>query len=285
MNFRELFFADDDRLRVIWRMLIFICLILLAVSPLILFHNSTLQFFGATTVLIVGLYLNARYLDKRPFSMYGLLFTKRALGYLVVGMVFGGLTVSSMLALGHFTGMLSISKLPTHPDLALLLLFGLKMVFVAIIEESLYRGYFFTNLYGALQSNMYSNRMALISAVGVSSLLFGLAHFSNDNASVISIAFLTINGMVWCIPFIMTKSLGLSIGLHASWNFFQTFYGFTMSGNKSVNSIFDIKNVGDKIWTGGDYGPEAGLFGLLGFMTMLLLILVYLRIAAKRIDS
>lgn len=55
-----------------------------------------------------------------------------------------------------------------------------------------------------------------------------------------------------------------------------------MSGNKPTNSIFDIKNVGDRIWTGGDSGPEAGLIGLVGYVTMLLLTLVYLKMATKR---
>lgn len=263
-------------------MVIFICLLLTAASPLILIKNSTLQFLGATIILISGLYLNAKYLDKRPFSDYGLKFTRISFRYCMVGILIGAVSVCFILVVGNLTGTLSISRYPNNPDLIHLLLFVLKMIFVAIIEESLYRGYFFTNLYETFQSNTNFNNLALFGAVGISSILFGLAHFGNDNASIFSIGFLIINGIVWCIPFVITKNLGLSIGLHASWNFSQSFLGFTMSGNKAVNSLFDIKNIGSEILTGGEYGPEAGIFGLIGFMTMFLLTLIYLKGITKR---
>jgi hypothetical protein len=54
-----------------------------------------------------------------------------------------------------------------------------------------------------------------------------------------------------------------------------------MSGNKASDSLLMIKNIGHPIWTGGDYGPEAGLLGLLGFLSMLLLSLVYLRVRSN----
>lgn len=60
-----------------------------------------------------------------PFSTFGLMFTKLACGYLVVGMLLGSIAVILMLALGHFTGTLSISRLPAYPGLASKLLFGI----------------------------------------------------------------------------------------------------------------------------------------------------------------
>ncbi|GAA4273982.1 hypothetical protein GCM10022258_32760 [Aquimarina gracilis] len=94
---------------------------------------------------------------------------------------------------------------------------------------------------------------------------------------------LTINGIVWCIPFVITKNLGLSTGLHAAWNFSQTLFGFTMSGNKSINSLLSIENIGSDLFTGGDYGPESGLLGLIGFVIMLLISLTYLKIKKHKI--
>ncbi|MEZ4945421.1 MAG: CPBP family intramembrane glutamic endopeptidase [Cyclobacteriaceae bacterium] len=282
MSLEKLFYSSDNRLQLLWRIIIFISLLLLAIAPLLLINNSTLQFLGATVILIISLYLNARYIDKRAFSEYGLKCTNKTFLYSVVGILIGAISVGLLLGVGYFTGTLAISKHIGTPDGQLLLLFGLKMFFVAIIEESLYRGYLFTNFYETFQSKGNSNnRFAFIAAVGVSSTLFGLAHFSTNNASVISIGFLIINGIVWCIPFIITNNLGLSIGMHFSWNFFQSFFGFTMSGNKASDSLLIIKNIGHPIWTGGDYGPEAGLLGLLGFLSMLLLSLVYLRVRSN----
>jgi len=252
-------------------------LLLLSLTPLLLINNSTLQFFGAAVVLITGLYLNAKYLDKRKFSEYGLKLQQPTFVYLVVGILIGVLTVALLLGIGKLTGTLSIAKFSSSPRLASALLFGLKMLLVAIIEETFYRGYIFTNFYESLRSTRISNHASLIIAVGLSSALFGLAHFGNDSASIRSVSFLTINGVVWCIPFILTSNLGLSIGLHASWNFTQSLVGFTMSGNKAEHSFFTIENVGSVMWTGGEYGPEAGLLGLIGFLIMLSLSLVYIR--------
>ena len=98
---------------------------------------------------------------------------------------------------------------------------------------------------------------------------------------MLSIILLTINGMVWGIPFIMTKNLGLSIGQHMAWNFTQTQLGFTMSGNKALSSFYSIENNGSDLLTGGEYGPEAGILGLTGFFMMLLLPLIYLRLFKK----
>ena len=278
MTLRKIFFAHDHRFRIIWRLLIFISLLAITTSPLILIKNAVLQFLGATLVLISGLYLNARYLDKRPLSIYGIRFKGISLNFFMVGILIGSFSVCFILVLGILGGTLSISESQTNPDLKVLLLFGLKMIMVAIIEETLYRGYFFTNLYAGFQSKTGIHNLALVGAIVISSIIFGLAHFSNHNASVVSMSFLTVNGIVWCIPFILTNNLGLSIGLHASWNFCQSLLGFTMSGNKAENSIFNIHNTGDQIWTGGDSGPEAGLLGLGGYMLMLLLTLAYLKI-------
>ena len=266
---------NEKKISVFGRMIIFISLLLVAISPLTLLNNKTTQFLCATIILILALFLNAKYLDKRPFSAYGLTLTKNNIGDSLIGILIGAVAVCLTLVVGTKTGKLLVSIAPNNLNLHLLLLFGLKMLFVAIIEESIYRGYFFTNLHEYFRSNTKTKHSSLYLAVLASSALFGLAHLGNNNASVISISFLVVNGIVWCIPFVLTRNLGLSIGMHFSWNFFQTFFGFTMSGNKATNSLLLIKNNGSEIWNGGEYGPEAGLLGIVGIITMLLLTVTY----------
>ncbi|MEM6845050.1 MAG: CPBP family intramembrane glutamic endopeptidase [Bacteroidota bacterium] len=202
--------------------------------------------------------------------------------YLVVGSLIGAFTVVSLLVMGELFGMLAVSGVTVNPDLSIVFLFSLKMFLVAIVEEVFFRGYLFTNLNQGFQLGKFSNNTALALAVVLSSVFFGLAHFNNANASLLSIGFLTINGIVWCIPFIITKNLGLSIGLHAFWNFTQSQLGFTMSGNKANHSSVNIDNIGSDFWTGGEYGPEAGLLGVVGSTMMLLLTLFYLKINHKK---
>ena len=278
MDIRMLFYNDVGRIKAVWRILIFVFLLSVSISPLLLIDNSYLQFVGASFILILGLYLNSKYLDKRDFQDYGLVLKKQTFTYLVIGILIGMLSVVSMLLIGKTTGIISVSEIISVPEPTFLIAFAFKMLLVAILEETFFRGYLITNLYDGFKSKKTSKKQALLISLVISSLLFGLAHFNNNNASILSIILLTINGMIWGIPFIMTKNLGLSIGQHTAWNFTQTQLGFTMSGNKALSSFYSIENNGAGLLTGGEYGPEAGILGLIGFVMMLLLSLIYLRL-------
>jgi membrane protease YdiL (CAAX protease family) len=278
MDFQMLFYNNSGRIRAFWRILIFISLLSFSIAPLILIGNSYLQFIGATLILIFGLYLNAKYLDKRNINEYGLVFKKETLVHLVFGILIAIISVALMLLIGKITGILLVSEFLSMPEPMQVITFAFKMLLVAILEETFFRGYLFTNLYDGFKSKRLSKKKALLISLMLSSLFFGLAHFSNNDASILSIVLLTINGMVWCIPFIMTENLGLSIGLHMAWNFTQTQLGFTMSGNKAVNSFYEIENKGADLLTGGEYGPEAGILGLFGFVVMFLVSLAYLKL-------
>lgn len=273
-----LVYNNVGRIKAVWRILLFIFLLSISISPLILIENSYLQFVGALFILILGLYLNSKYLDKRDFQEYGLVFKKQTFTHLVIGILIGMLSVVSMLLIGKTTGIISVSEIISVPEPTLLIAFAFKMILVAILEETFFRGYLITNLYDGFKSKKTSKKQALLISLVISSLLFGLAHFNNNNASILSIILLTINGMIWGIPFIMTKNLGLSIGLHTAWNFTQTQLGFTMSGNKALSSFYSIENNGSDLLTGGEYGPEAGILGLIGLVFMLLISLIYLKL-------
>ena len=276
MNIHNIFYNNLKQIKPIWRILIFISLLFLAVLPLFLIDNKILQFFGATVILIFGLYANSKYLDKREFSEYGLLFTKQSLLHLLIGLIIGSCAVISMIIIGKLSKTISVSTFNESISILSLLLFLLKMFLVAIIEETFFRGYLYTNFKDVFKSKKLSKKQTVLFALALSSILFGLAHFNNNDATVLSVTLLTVNGLVWCIPFILTKNLGLSIGMHIAWNFTQTQLGFTMSGNKASHSFYSIENVGADLLTGGAYGPESGLLGLLGFGVMLLLSQMYL---------
>ena len=268
-------------LKAVWRILIFITLFSLSISPLVLIDNSYLQFAGAWLILIFGMYLNSKYLDKRDFQDYGLVFKKETFIHLIMGIWIGGFSVVLILLIGKETGIQSISRVFPITGNSILVPFAFKMLLVAILEESFFRGYLIPCIHDVFKSDKKSKGKAVFIALTISSLLFGLAHFDNDDASLLSISLLTINGMVWGIPFIMTKNLGLPIGLHAAWNFAQTQLGFTMSGNKATRPFYRIENSGVDLLTGGRYGPEDGVLGLIGFLLMLLLSLIYLRLRKR----
>lgn len=284
MNLKKIFISKS-RLRLFWRIVVFFGALLLLISPLFLIHSSLLQFLGACIVLVLLLYFNSRIIDKIPFIEYGLILTKYTVIYFLAGIIIASISVIIMLFFGAYIGALKFNTVATTLKVHSVMSFAFKMILVAFIEEAVFRGYLYTNIQNSLQSLFNHPYWSMALALFFSSILFSLAHFNTNHFSTITFIGLLINGIVWCVPFILTKNLGLSIGMHASWNFVQHLLGFTMSGNEPVYSIYNINNIGPKIITGGPYGPEAGLLGLLGYLLMLHLSIMFVFFLKKILNQ
>lgn len=128
--------------------------------------------------------------------------------------------------------------------LALLLLFG------AVGEEMLFRGYGFQVLLASLGS------YATIVPVSV---LFGFAHATNQNASWLGL----FNTMLWGVllgwAFLRSGDLWLPIGLHYGWNLVLPLGGVNLSGFRMGVTGYKMHWYAGVLWSGGDYGPEASL--------------------------
>jgi hypothetical protein len=59
--------------------------------------------------------------------------------------------------------------------------------------------------------------------------------------------------------YVRTRQLWLPIGLHLGWNFCEgVVFGFPVSG-LDIYALTRIEVTGPELWTGGAFGPEAGL--------------------------
>lgn len=141
----------------------------------------------------------------------------------------------------------------------------LLFTIVAVVEETLMRGYILKNL--MLSFNKYT---ALI----VSSLLFSLMHGFNPNVDLFSLFSLFSAGILLGLSYIYTKNLWFPIALHLSWNLFQTLLGFNVSGQDTY-SLIEFKIHENNLINGGAFGFEGSYLSVIAEIITITCIGIY----------
>jgi len=67
-------------------------------------------------------------------------------------------------------------------------------------------------------------------ALVVSAILFSIMHGQNPAFDYLAFINLFLAGVMLGLPYIFNKNLWFPIALHFSWNFFQSLFGFKVSG-------------------------------------------------------
>ena len=227
---------------------------------------TTTQSFIITIATLLGtltvLYLFMRFVEKRKFKELGLKIKDRGFD-LLAGIIIGLIVMATGFFLLIVLNEINVQNF--NLDLEQVLLSIGVFTAVSISEELLCRGYIQRNL-------MYSfnNYIALI----ISSLLFALAHSFNPNLSWIALAGLFGAGILLGLSYIYTKNLWFPISLHFSWNLFQAYFGFNVSGQEFY-SIVEFNIAEENILNGGKFGFEASIFSLIPQIALILLIFRY----------
>lgn len=285
---RIFFSPEEPRLRAGWRLLIqtFLYLVLQIVLFIVfsLFgpldqstHSIPLQIlnFIATTVSV---YVARRWLDRRSFTSLGLRLDRHTLTDILIGIGISFLQMGFIYLLMLGLGWLTFEGFawqfdPVNLVIGNTLFFLMIFVFVGWNEELLSRGYHLQTIASGIN---------LFWGVIISSAVFGLLHLANPNATWISAAGIFFAGVFLAYGYLRTRQLWLPIGLHIGWNFFEGVgFGFPVSGLEDIYKLIRIRVHGPELWTGGAFGPEAGLIVLPALLLGVLLIHLY---TMKRTD-
>jgi len=256
-------------------------------EPMVLMNNPWLSSFitsGATLIgVFLATYLCGRWIDRRKFTSFGLRLSKAWWKDFSFGFVLGAFLMGLVFLFGWVTGNIRvIGFFRAFSGNGNFLTGFLQAVFfflcVGFYEELLSRGYHLVNLAEGFKGNILGRHGAVILSIVVSSLVFGLLHGNNPNASWISTINIILAGMFLGLGMILTGSLAIPIGLHVAWNLFQgNVFGFPVSGTRTGATVIATEIVGPEWLTGGLFGPEGGVLGLMAMAVGSVLILLWAR--------
>ncbi len=182
------------------------------------------------------------------------------------GMALGAILFLAVLGLLAAAGMYRVTG---TGDWAVLLKSASEMVFVAMVEEILFRGVLFR-----LPERSLGSWTALV----VSGVIFALAHIPNDNVTLIAVANTAVAGLLFAAAYLATRRLWLPIGMHFAWNFVSDgLFSLPTSGHPA-RGLLQGQLTGPEWLTGGAYGLEASA---LTFVVMSIATVLLLRRAAR----
>ena len=170
-------------------------------------------------VLLIGVFLwmAARWLDHRPIVDYGFHLSRAWWLDLGFGLALGVFLMAGVYAPAWSIGWVKVTgsllSPPGQPFIAAIVADVVVLVGIACWEEAVFRGYVIKNLAEGLYSKTIGARWATVIAILIPSVLFGLAHASNANATLLSIVNTMIFGVVFGVAYAWTGELALPIGL------------------------------------------------------------------------
>jgi membrane protease YdiL (CAAX protease family) len=233
--------------------------------------------------------LAGRFLDRRRFADFGFHFSKDWWIDFGFGLALGAFSLALIFAIERAAGWITITgAFATHDPstpfpLAILAPLAL-FVMVGIEEELLCRGYQLTNIAEGMNWKRIGPRWAIVAATIGSSMIFGTLHALNPNATLVSTLYLMVAGVALAFGYTLTGELAIPIGYHITWNFFEgNVFGFPVSGMDFRSATFiAIEQGGPPLWTGGPFGPEAGLLCLAVEVLGMALIVLWVRLRYQR---
>jgi membrane protease YdiL (CAAX protease family) len=212
-------------------------------------------------------------LEERSFGDYGLPL-QGAFGKLFwQGALFGLAEISVVIGAIAALGTYHFGSLAIHGTelLRWAAFWGAFFVLVGLYEEFAFRGYVQFTLAQAIR---------FWPAAVLLSVAFGLVHSTNPGENKLGLAGVMVTGLLWCFTLRRTGNLWFAVGMHASFDFGETFlYSVPDSGMVFPGHLSNATLAGPKWLTGGSAGPEASVCD---FIVLLLFFYVFHRLYPAR---
>lgn len=260
-------FSNAEGLRAGWRLLLYMAIMagfFLGLKMLLTqFYRPTAGKFSFESLLfsemigfisVFGAAVAMSFLEHRPVGCYGLP-VQQAFGKLFwQGFLLGFAEISAVIGLIYVFGGYSFGPLALHGTQIIHwgVLWLLCLTFVGLFEEFLFRGYSLFTL---------SSGIGFWPAAILLSLLFAGVHLQNSGEGRVGVAGVFVVGMLWCFSVRRTGNLWLAVGMHAAFDFGETFfYSVPDSGMVLPGHLSNATLHGPAWLTGGSVGPEASVF-------------------------
>jgi membrane protease YdiL (CAAX protease family) len=194
---------------------------------------------------------------KSPAAMG--LAPKGALADFLTGGFVGGVIFAAAVAAALFGGWATF-----NPDFATFSMSALAastfgMTLAAAGEEVMMRGYILQEL---------MRKFSTGASIVVSSLIFTALHGAalvQSDMALIGALNIFLASVLLSLAYLATRTLWLPIGIHAGWNIAQgPLLGFNVSGNDFGTAWKPVTMSGPEVMTGGAFGLEASVLGLIG---------------------
>ncbi len=222
-------------------------------APNMYFVASALGVFAAAAVANA---IALRIYERGQLADLGMGWTPASRRNLLIGFAGGGGAAVVAILLALWLHAATIERVPgTTFQWGSVFFVSVVLLFGAIGEEMLFRGYAFQVLLG------YLGPFATILPFGV---LFAFAHLGNPGQGSPIVGFVApVNTALWGIllgyAFLRSGDLWLPIGLHFGWNCLLPLLGANVSGFTMGVTGIAFRTRANDMWTGGEYGPEGGL--------------------------
>lgn len=261
------------RLRSIGLLVLFIALYFAALAAVMAIVPARGMVVDTLIVLLVAVAVGSMLLvfgERRPWHQLGLALQRRTPRDVLVGLlvpcaalllVVGFLALTRGVVYGRDSGSLGGWLAGTAQLL-------LVLAIPAAAEEALFRGYPFQKLVEAVGP---------VIATVLASAGFAIAHRHNPGVNAFALINIFVAGVMLSLAFLKTRSLWFATAVHLGWNWQMAGpLDLPVSGLELFDApLYEPVRLGTPWITGGSFGPEGGIAGLLALLLVTVAVWFY----------